>query len=254
MIHVIHLFFTAFEPQYANPGGIQKASLTSPEAQILNTATIIGLQNGLMSMIDVGLNDCYGGLGLRSVCKFLHLNNDLQLGGEYIKLTFCPFTQTNLANCGKFRDTYSPEVYSNGALAFNPTDQSTASAVVDELALLLTGGRLSTNSRAAIEAAYSSTLSSVGADKALRMAQKLIIATPEFHSSGTFKPLEASRPEPTLPPESDNGYKAVVYVNLDGGLDSFNTLVPHSSCRKGILFSFFLSFFSIYSSKNVIPS
>lgn len=165
---------------------------------------------------------------------------------------FCLFRQTtNLGNCGKFRDTYSPEVYSNGALAFTPTDQSTASAVVDELALLLTGGRLSANSRVALEAAYSSTLSSVGANKALRMAQKLIIATPEFHSTGTFKPIEASRPEPSLPPASDKGYKAVVYVNLDGGLDSFNTLVPHSSCRKGMLVS---SFFSIYSPKKSSPS
>jgi len=76
-------------------------------------------------------------------------------------------------------------------------------------------------------------LSSGDADKALRMAQKLILATPEFHSSGLFKPLDEARPEPPIPPETEREYKAVVYVNLHGGLDSFNTLVPHSSCRKG---------------------
>jgi len=195
--------FSSFEPEYANPGAIQKASLTSPEAQILNTPTIIGLQNGLMSMIDVGLNNCYGGLGMRTVW-----------------------------NCRQFQDNYSPEVYSNGELSFNPTYDNTAADVVNELAFLLTGGRLSTNSRTAIETAYDSALSSGDADKALRMAQKLILATPEFHSSGLFKPLDEARPEPPVPPETEREYKAVVYVNLHGGLDSFNTLVPHSSCRK----------------------
>ena len=56
-------------PEYANPGAIQDASLTSPEAQIINSPTIIGLLNGLMSMIDVGLNECFGGFGMRTVCK-----------------------------------------------------------------------------------------------------------------------------------------------------------------------------------------
>ncbi len=60
-------------PEYANPGAIKGASLTSPEAQITNSPTIIGLLNGLMSMIDLGLGDCYGGFGLRTVCKFDHL-------------------------------------------------------------------------------------------------------------------------------------------------------------------------------------
>ncbi len=110
-----------------------------------------------------------------------------------------------------------------------------ASDVVNELALLLTGGRLSDNSRASIEGAYSSTLASSNNDveKALRMAQKLIVASPEFHSTGVFKPLSQARPTPELPSPSNNGYKAVVFVNLDGGLDSFNTLVPHSKCTRG---------------------
>ena len=134
-------------------------------------------------------------------------------------------------SCGNFRTRYSPERYSNGALGFNPTDESTASAVVDELALLLTGGRLTDNSRSEIETAYNSANASGGKDKALRMAQKLIVTTPEFHATSVFKPLSEARPEPPLPPEPTNPYKAVVYVNLDGGLDSFNTLVPHSNCN-----------------------
>lgn len=127
----------------------------------------------------------------------------------------------------------TPARYSNGALGFIPTDETTAGAVVDELALLLTGGRLSDNSRAVIEAVYNSAKASGGLDKAFRMAQKLIITAPEFHSTGVSKPLGVARPEPSLPPEPAHKYKALVYVNLDGGLDSFNTIVPHSNCNKG---------------------
>jgi len=194
--------FSSFTPDYANPGSIKDASLTSPEAQITISPTIIGLLNGMMAMIDLGLNECYGGFGMRTVW-----------------------------NCGNFRTRFSPERYSNGALGFNPTDDSTASAVVDELALLLTGGRLTDNSRSAIETAYNSANASGGKNKALRMAQKLIVTTPEFHATSVFKPLSEARPEPPLPQEPANPYKAVVYVNLDGGLDSFNTLVPHSNCN-----------------------
>lgn len=144
--------------------------------------------------------------------------------------------QNILGRCSRFENDYSPEVYSNGALGFNPTDDSTATAVVNELALLLTGGRLSDNSRTVIESAYNSALSSGDAGKALRMAQKLIVVTPEFHSSSVFKPLDEARPEPQPPSQSSSSnYKAVVFVNLSGGLDSFNTLVPHSSCSKGTI-------------------
>ncbi len=155
-------------------------------------------------------------------------------------------------NCYDFkRYNYAPETWSNGALSFTPTDESTASAVVDELALLLTGGRLTTSSRAAIEAAYSSTKASGGADKALRMAQKLIITAPEFHSTSVFRPLGEARPEPAQPPEPTNPYKALVYVNLDGGLDSFNMLVPHSNCNRGtfyfsLVFPFLLCIYSFF--------
>ena len=153
-------------------------------------------------------------------------------------------------SCSRFRDSsFSPEIYSNGALGFQPIDDSSASSVVDELSLLLTGGRLTTNSRAAIVTAYSSAKVSGGADKALRMAQKLIITTPEFHSTSLFKPLSEARPEPVQPQEPTNPYKALVYVNLDGGLDSYNVLVPHSDCNKGTFISFltFLPYISTFS-------
>jgi len=64
----------------------------------------------------------------------------------------------------------------------------------------------------------------------LRVAQKLFAAVPEFHGSGVVNAKSSSRPEVTIPPSSDRGYKAIVFVMLDGGSDSYNMLVPHSGC------------------------
>ncbi len=150
-------------------------------------------------------------------------------------------------NCENFGRSFTAERYASGLLSFAPLDESTASAVVDELALLLTGGRLNANSRAAIEATYSSTKASDGTAKALKMAQKLIINTPEFHSTSVFRPLGEARPEPAQPPEPTNPYKALVYVNLDGGLDSFNMLVPHSNCNRGTFYFSLVFPFPLYA-------
>ena len=118
---------------------------------------------------------------------------------------------------------------SRGALYFIPKS-SDATGIVDELALLLTGGRLSSNSREVVKLAYGQTS---GADKKLRMAMKLVMTAPEFHTTGIFKSINEARPEPPQPPEPSFPYRALVYVNLDGGMDSFNALVPHSNCNNG---------------------
>ncbi len=109
----------------------------------------------------------------------------------------------------------------------------TAVGTVDELALLLTGGRLTNSSRIALEAAYTAVEQTGGKTKALKMVQKLMAMTPEFHSTSIFQSIEEARPEPPQPATPTNPYKAIVYINMNGGLDSFNTLVPHSGCSGG---------------------
>ena len=102
--------------------------------------------------------------------------------------------------------------------------------MVDELALLFTAGRMSKESRDIVKLTYEQT---TGASKKLRMAIKLMLMSPDFHTTGLFKPINEARPEPKQPDPPTNPYKALVYVNLDGGLDSFNTLVPYSNCNNG---------------------
>jgi uncharacterized protein (DUF1501 family) len=63
-------------------------------------------------------------------------------------------------------------------------------------------------------------------------AQQLIMLTPEFHATNIARKSGSSRPEPESPKPSTKPYKAVVYVLLDGGMDSFNMLVPHTCTTK----------------------
>lgn len=82
-----------------------------------------------------------------------------------------------------------------------------ANTVVNELSLLLTGGRLNTSSKSAIINAFNNESNSADG---LKLAQKLIAATPEFHtSSAVFDATSTNRPEVSAPSPSNTRYKAV---------------------------------------------
>ena len=109
MPHLIPNVFSYFSPDYAVKGQIKKASLTSPEAEILTGPNIIGFLNGMISLIDLGWTECFGGFG------------------DY-----------TTKDCDNYEINWD-ETDSRGRLTYNPS-QSDAGSVVDELALLLTGG------------------------------------------------------------------------------------------------------------------
>ena len=127
---------------------------------------------------------------------------------------------------------------------------------MDELALLLTPGRLSTKTRAAIIAAYNTALAESGspgladtqstrnwADTAFFTAgesgakftaQQLLASSPEFAATNIHTPQPGLKRKPSREPsdgvKSGRPYKAVVMVWLAGGADSFNMLMPHDGC------------------------
>jgi len=142
---------------------------------------------------------------------------------------------------------------------FQPTSV-VADDVVDELATLLTGGRLSSKKRQLVANAYRQKLDDDEDDDvqaALRLAMQLILTTPEFHStnldfisqqqegsetlpSDSTSPIipeittttnTNNAPSPPSSSSSSSSYKAIVYLQLHGGCDSFNILVPHSQCK-----------------------
>merc|ERR1712003_599985 len=53
--------FNFFLPEFQPSGLIEEASLVAPEAQLITGPNVLGLLNGMFSLIKYGMNNCYGG-------------------------------------------------------------------------------------------------------------------------------------------------------------------------------------------------
>lgn len=198
MAHAIPNVFSFFRPEFSPSGPVSLASLVAPEGQVLTGPRLMETLNGILSLIRYGLTDCHGGLA--------------------------PYKWWEDIDC----DSYAAGAFNEGSLGrltYSPSDSSSAEKITDELAALLTGGRLSLSSRQLIDEVIDDEI-----DPALALvkAQQLVALSPEFHSTNLARKTGATRPDPEAPPASAKPYKAVVYVLLEGGVDSFNMLAPHT--------------------------
>ena len=179
-------------------GPITRAGMVGPEGQVLTGPNIINFFDGVFSFLKYGFEDVYDGFGY----------------GRDFKLA-------------KGAHMIGDGSHSYGNTSFVPTGE--AAEIVDQLATLLTSGRLSTENRAIIKDAYESTIAAgMSMKEAFINAEQLIVTTPEFHSTGLVRKTNADRKFPPAPLASTKEYKAVVTVLLDGGMDSYNMLAPHS--------------------------
>jgi len=196
MVYETPDIFSFFSPHFG-PTHFQQASLVSPESQILSMTTAAGISNGLYSLITNGMSECENGYG----------------DG--------PWTSFIMRNC------YLPD----GGLRFSPaSDPSSPEEVVNELATLVTSGRLSQANRELIVQQYNNSFNADDADTALQVAQHLLISSPEFHSTNPVRPSGQPRIARSQSGTVDEPYKAIVYAYLFGGMDSFYMLAPHESC------------------------
>ena len=101
-------------------------------------------------------------------------------------------------------------------------------AYINELDTLLTHGRLSHSGQTDIlQAAYGKAASETDEEGAQKVAQQLIAASPEFHTVSSVQRKTGEERTPTKQGEPANvEYKAIVVLNLFGGVDSFNILAP----------------------------
>ena len=143
--------FNFYQPDFSPSGALAAAGLYAPEAGLATAPFLIGLLNGLVLLVDQGLSSCSYGFG--QGCAHYQL-----------------------------RRNYPSVDWSNGRLEFAPQDDN-ASAVVSELDLLLTAGRLNPNATAVITQAFQSSYRRDGAAAALQVAQKLFFATAEFRAT-----------------------------------------------------------------------
>ncbi len=100
-----------------------------------------------------------------------------------------------------------------------PGQDGYSGAVVDELATLLTSGRLSAENRQIIRNAYDDAGSS---NDGLRIAQEMIFTSAEFHATNPINAGNQNRESFSYPPPTGKPYKALVYIMFAGGCDSFN--------------------------------
>jgi uncharacterized protein (DUF1501 family) len=197
MAYAFPSVFSFFSPFFTS-GILGEASLVVPEAQVMTGPRIIDFLNGLLSMIKFGLSSCYGGLGRYQWWTYYDCSK-YTIGG---------------VNDGSL-----------GNLTFSPKNIMIAENITSELATLLTAGRLSPSNRDIVNEMINSEPNRY---LALLKAQQLIVMSPEFHATNIIRKSGAVRPDPAVPMPSTKSYKAIVHVFLEGGLDSFNMLIPHT--------------------------
>ena len=200
MAHAIPNVFSFFLSDHMPQGPLALGAQFGPEKQVMTGPRTIEFLNGLISLIKYGLTSCLEGFG-----RF-------------------QWWDENAYDCWKYT-LGGNNVGVLGRLTYTPAASSSTRAYIDELSTLLTAGRLSTSSRNLINSVAAAETNKT---LALMKAQQLMVLAPEFHGTNVVRNTGALRPTPQSPPPSTRPYKAVVYVLLDGGMDSFNMLAPHT--------------------------
>ncbi|CAJ1395594.1 unnamed protein product [Effrenium voratum] len=167
-------------------------TLVAPELQIFTPPHFIGFLNGMSSLIKYGVNercDSVRGFGQRPQSY-----NGLDWREK------CPMGTLHLPDDGEDK-------------------------VLNELDVLLTGGRLTNVTRAAAAEAYRTAPSA----QRLQRAQQAVLLSPEFNTLGDPLP----KPEPRAPtvatgPTAQKPYKAAIVLFLAGGADTWNMVVPQN--------------------------
>jgi hypothetical protein len=206
--------FSYFKPEHIPPGPVGAAGLVSPEAQILTAPNIMSYLNGMKSLLEYrSLTTCRNGFA------------------EYFEV----FDQDQCDLSTAAAEDYE---YGSGRLTYTPPASATPAQVVGELDLLLTSGRSDAAALDLMAAEYEAELdeTSGDADAAVAHVAQIIASAPEFQTTNIAGRSGLARGsterEPSTSAEAQEPYKAVVYLFLQGGADSYNILVPHSSCEK----------------------
>ena len=161
-----------------------------PECQTLTSPVVPTLLNGLVAFLKYGLGHSFGGFGFSQ-----GLLQEPVLGEDNL---------------------------SNGVANYRPSKNLDGAGVIDELATLLTSGRLSREKREMVKSVYEE----YEGIEALINVEQVIVTTPEFHANALARNGENARPQVEPPEPSSKPYKAVIQIMLDGGMDSYNVVVP----------------------------
>jgi cullin-associated NEDD8-dissociated protein 1 len=196
--------FNYYVSEYQPAGAVASANLYAPEAQLLNMPRVTAFINALVNLIEFGLSDC-----------------DLSFGYS-LSISSCSVAKTN------------PNLYNSGYFNLSSLFSGlNASAVVDRLDLLLMGGRLDENRRNIMLNAFQSSLKSGSSfESGTKSMIELFISSPEYQISSMASSKGVVRPAFKAPSSqyNDQDYQAVIFLLLEGGMDSYNLIVPYGNC------------------------
>jgi cullin-associated NEDD8-dissociated protein 1 len=199
---VFNFYRSKFQPNSA----VKRSELYSPEAQLLTLPRITSFLNSMYSFIEYGLTDCFDGFGL----KFRSYTCD----------SLKTRSSTKELNSGYL--TYSSSILDN----LNPLE------TVNYFSLLLTGGRLDQSQKNLLLDSFNNyTL--ISKIDGVKVLLELLVSTPEFQITSMAKAKRIERissSSSNFNQTKSNDYRAIIYVYLDGGMDSYNLLVPYDAC------------------------
>lgn len=198
--------FNFYLVEYANPGAIQDAGLTSPETSLLQSYRILYLLDAMSTTVKFGVNDC------PSIPRF----EDWRVGTPF----GCSTIEGNT--------DFSPAHFS-----YWPSSVESVHAILEELSLLLTSGRLNASNEALIASLVQPIFDTGDTPRAIRAAQQYIMTTPEAHTTGISRNSEVERQISGYESKPRGPYKALVFLNFAGGVDSFNLIAPKGQCEGG---------------------
>ncbi|KAL7541734.1 hypothetical protein ACHAXR_011178 [Thalassiosira sp. AJA248-18] len=211
--------FSFFLSEHQPVGPVLNKGLVSPEAQLFGGVNLISFVNGLFSLPVFGLTDCQKGFGEWRARYWIRDYPD----GHFFD---CDDARSQSPGV-PLRLRWKPPSWGGETNVNN----APASAVIDDIDLLLTGGRLHAANRVILEQVYNTGKSD---DNALQAVMQHYAAVPEFHVTNNLVNSKSSAttvravPNIEVPenPSPVKGYKAIVYIFLAGGMDSYSALVP----------------------------
>jgi len=199
--------FGWYLPAYMSDSGpMVPTDLVSPETSLVTMPNVANTLNGMYELIKYGLGKCEHGF---STDPYYGSCED---DGQYLR--------------------------SYGHLFYEPSVNASITEQVEELSLLLTGGRLAIEN---INKIVNACSSEPDTGSQFRCMQQLVVSAAEFHSTNQVSQsgeervsTEESPGESETPStESDTDYKAIVFYYLNGGMDSYMMLAPHT-CTNNI--------------------
>ena len=206
--------FNFYLPENQPPGALLEQGLYAPAGQLATAPVLVSFFNGLHSLVEHGLSSCDSGFGDGG-------------SGVWRRESGCSGGRGALYSDGNL--TYFDRAVSRWG------GSGSGVGVVDELGLVLTGGRLheGMETHEVLVEEFERVVGS-GVMGALKHVVKALVTSPEFNTATPEVGGGEKREDVEEGGGEGRALKSVVYLFLSGGADTFAMLAPGSVCDAGV--------------------